>query len=57
VEDVPSIFSLLLHHSPTKDRAVSKVFMLVEDKYCDQIRQLSLRGGIFPLGTEPCAVS
>ena len=43
VEDVPDVLALLVQHKPTKDKAITTVFMMVEEKYCDQIRQLSLR--------------
>ena len=43
VEDIPDILSLLLQHNATKDRAFSTVFVMAEEKYCNQIQQLSLR--------------
>ena len=44
VEDVLDILSpLLLQHKPMKDIAIAAVFMMAEEKYCDQIQQLSLR--------------
>ena len=43
VENVPDIISLLLQNSATKDKAFGTVFVMTEEKYCDQIQQLSLR--------------
>ena len=43
VENVPDVLALLLQHSPTKDRATTTIFAMVEEKYCDQIQKLSLR--------------
>ena len=36
-KDVADILELLLQHNLTKNSAVTKVFALVEERYCDEI--------------------